>query len=67
MASPVGISFLDHFAALRNPRQAWKIVFPLPEVLLVVLCGTLAGAGNLACYALTWVAYSARAPSVLTL
>ncbi len=44
MASPVSISFLDHFAALRDPRQAWKVVFPLPEVLLVVLCGTLAGA-----------------------
>ena len=44
MASPVGISFLDHFAALRDPRQAWKVVFPLSEVLLVVLCGTLAGA-----------------------
>jgi len=39
-------SFLDHFAALRDPRQAWKVVFPLPEVLLVVLCGTLAGAEN---------------------
>ena len=44
MASPVGISFLDHFAALRDPRQAWKVVFPLSEVLLVVLCGTIAGA-----------------------
>jgi len=44
MASPVGIPFLDHFAALRDPRQAWKVVFPLPEEPLVVLCGTLAGA-----------------------
>ncbi len=44
MAVPVGISFLDHFAALRDPRQAWKVVFPLSEVLLMVLCGTLAGA-----------------------
>jgi len=44
MASSVGISFLDHFAALRDPRQDWKVVFPLPEVLLVVLCSTLAGA-----------------------
>ena len=44
MASPVGVLFLDHFAALRDPRQGWKVVFPLPEVLLVVLCGTIAGA-----------------------
>jgi predicted transposase YbfD/YdcC len=41
MASP---SLLDHFSALDDPRQAWKVVYPLPEVLLVVLCGTMAGA-----------------------
>jgi len=41
MASP---SLLDHFSALEDPRQAWKVVYPLPEVLLVVLCGTMAGA-----------------------
>lgn len=41
MASPVGISFLDHFAALRDPRQGWKVVYPLPEMLLVVRCGTI--------------------------
>lgn len=39
-----GRSLIDHFAALRDPRQSWKVLFPLPEVLLVVLCGTLAGA-----------------------
>ena len=44
MASPVGLPFLDHFAALRDPRQGWKVIFPLSEVLLVVLCGTIAGA-----------------------
>ncbi len=31
MASPVGTSFLDHFAALRDPRQGWKVVFPLSD------------------------------------
>lgn len=40
----VGSSLIDHFAALQDPRQSWKVLFPLPEVLLVVLCGTLAGA-----------------------
>ena len=37
-------ALLDHFSALDDPRQAWKVVYPLPEVLLTVLCGTMAGA-----------------------
>jgi len=37
-------SLLDHFSALDDPRQHGKVVYPLPEVMLVVLCGTLAGA-----------------------
>jgi predicted transposase YbfD/YdcC len=40
----VGLSLIDQFAALEDPRQSWKVLFPLPEILLVVLCGTLAGA-----------------------
>lgn len=39
-----GLSLIDQFAALADPRQSWKVLFPLPEVLLLVLCGTLAGA-----------------------
>jgi predicted transposase YbfD/YdcC len=39
-----GSSLIDHFSALEDPRQSWKVLFPLPEVLLVVLCATLAGA-----------------------
>ncbi len=39
-----GPSLIEHFAALEDPRQSWKVLFPLPEVLLVVLCATLAGA-----------------------
>jgi predicted transposase YbfD/YdcC len=39
-----GKAFIDHFAALEDPRQAWKVVYPLPEILLVVLCATLGGA-----------------------
>lgn len=38
--------FVDHFSALADPRQAGKVVYPLSEVLLIVLCGTLAGAEN---------------------
>ena len=39
----VGSSLIEHFTALEDPRQSWKVLFPLEEVLLVVLCGTLAG------------------------
>ena len=37
-------TLLDRFAALKDPRQAWKVVYPLPEVMLLALCGTIAGA-----------------------
>ena len=37
-------SLIEQFAALEDPRQSWKVLFPLPEILLLVLCGTLAGA-----------------------
>jgi predicted transposase YbfD/YdcC len=37
-------SLLDHFSALRDPRQLGKVVYPLPEIMLLVLCATLAGA-----------------------
>jgi hypothetical protein len=39
-------SLLAHFSALEDPRQAWKVVYPLPELLLLVLCATLAGADD---------------------
>ena len=39
-----GKTFIGHFSALEDPRQAWKVVYPLPEVLLLVLCATLGGA-----------------------
>ncbi len=44
MALPAGPSLIERFSALEDPRQSWKVLYPLPEVLLVVLCGTLAGA-----------------------
>ena len=46
MAEVSSKSLTDHFSALEDPRQAWKVVYPLPEILLLVLCGTLAGANN---------------------
>ena len=37
-------SLLDHFSALDDPRQLGKVLYPLPEIMLLVLCATLAGA-----------------------
>jgi predicted transposase YbfD/YdcC len=40
---PSSLSILDHFSALEDPRQHWRVVYPLPEILLLVLCATLSG------------------------
>lgn len=40
---PRGLSLLDHFSALRDPREPWRVLYPLPEILLLILCGTLTG------------------------
>jgi hypothetical protein len=37
------VGFLDHFSALEDPRQSWRVAYPLPEVLLLLLCATLSG------------------------
>lgn len=37
------VSILAHFSALSDPRQPWRVVYPLPEILLLVLCATLSG------------------------
>jgi predicted transposase YbfD/YdcC len=39
-------ALLDHFAALDDPRQAAKVLYPLPEIMLLLLCATLAGADD---------------------
>jgi predicted transposase YbfD/YdcC len=51
MANKVGgsghhIGFLDHFSKLEDPRQINKSLYPLPEVLLLVLCAVLSGADD---------------------
>jgi hypothetical protein len=33
---------LDHFAIIDDPREPWRVAHPLPEVLLLVVCGTIA-------------------------
>src|SRR3954462_14843807 len=39
-------SVLDRFSALDDPRQAAKVLYPLPEIILLLLCATLAGADD---------------------
>jgi predicted transposase YbfD/YdcC len=46
MAIAVNVSLLDHFAALSDPRQHAKVLYPLPEILLLVLAATIAGADD---------------------
>jgi predicted transposase YbfD/YdcC len=46
VASASGASLLDHFAALQDPRQVRKVLYPLPEILLLILSATLAGADD---------------------
>ena len=46
MADPVSVPLLDHFAALRDPRQHAKVLYPLLQILLLVLSATLAGADD---------------------
>jgi hypothetical protein len=38
------VVFLDHFKDLPDPRQAGKVRYPLPEILLLCLLAVLAGA-----------------------
>ena len=40
-------SLIGHFAALKDPRQAAKVLYPVPEIILLLLCATLAGADDL--------------------
>ena len=39
-------NLLDHFATLEDPRQSWKTLYPLDEILLIVLAGVMAGADD---------------------
>ena len=41
--APRPVSILWHFSTLSDPRQQWRVVYPLPEIMLLVLCATLSG------------------------
>src|SRR3982751_658092 len=43
MQQPLAV-FLDHFSGLEDSREAGKVLPPVPESLLVTLCGVIAGA-----------------------
>ena len=32
---------LHHFSIIEDPREQWRVAHPLPEVLLLVVCGTI--------------------------
>ena len=40
------IEFLGSFEALDDPRQQAKVLYPLPEILLLCLCAVLGGADS---------------------
>ena len=46
MVQPAALPFLAHFTALQDPRQMAKVLYPLPELLLLLLCSTVAGAAD---------------------
>lgn len=35
-------ALLEHFSRIEDPREPWRVAHPLPEVLLLVVCGTIA-------------------------
>jgi predicted transposase YbfD/YdcC len=41
-AAPRAKSLLEHFSAIKDNRQPCKVMYPLKEVLLLVVCGTMA-------------------------
>jgi DDE_Tnp_1-associated len=32
---------LDHFGRIADERESWRVAHPLPEVLLLAVCGTI--------------------------
>jgi hypothetical protein len=34
-------ALLDHFAEIDDPREAWRVMYPLREILFLAVCGTV--------------------------
>lgn len=41
-AKPRLRTLLEHFAVIGDPRQSCKVMYPLREVILLVVCATIA-------------------------
>lgn len=41
MEAAIQIEFSEHFQALQDPRQLKKVLYPIQEILLLVLCGVI--------------------------
>ncbi len=39
------VALIEHFSALEDPRQQAKVLYPLHEIVLLLLCATLGGGG----------------------
>ncbi len=48
-------SFLEHFSELEDPRYEGFVVYPLPEILLGALVGTICGGEDWEEIVLFWV------------
>jgi predicted transposase YbfD/YdcC len=35
-------SLLEHFSVIEDPREGWRVAHPLPEVLLLIVCASIA-------------------------
>ncbi len=46
MSNVISISILKFFAQLNDPRQTAKVLYPLPEIILVALCAAICGADS---------------------
>ena len=38
---PTALNYLTHFQAVEDPRQEGKVLYPLEEILLLILCGVI--------------------------
>jgi len=43
MQKDLSASFVEHFSKLKDPRINRKKLYPLMEILFVILCGTICG------------------------
>ena len=42
LARPRLRSLLEHFSVIDDPRASWRVAYPLSEVILLAVCGTIA-------------------------